>query len=143
MSAAVCLVAGALSDNIKSYKLLLGNNLIVTALDILMVWNISTVDLKDLDLLFDVALTVTLGVHVASFMLSVTILAKLTNERTRGSMFAFNAVLGSAGILILQYFGGILYSGGSKSAPFLITTVSFGVCLLANIFFGLSGKLKV
>lgn len=87
---------------------MLFNNLIVLALYIIMIVNMCTVPLSDLNWLFDVTLTISFGLHVPTFMLSITILSKLTNERTRGSMFAFNAVLGSIAILILQYFGGML-----------------------------------
>lgn len=143
MSAVVCLGVGPCSDKFKSYKLLFITTTLLGIFSAIMVVNINMVALSELGLLFDISLTMCLGLNVVMFMLAGTILAKLTNERTRGSMFAFNAVIGSIGILILQYFGGMLYSGGQKSAPFLITTIVCGLTLVVTALFWITGKLKV
>lgn len=60
--------------------------------------------------MFDVTLILGIGFHTPNFMLSLTIIGKLSDEATRGSMFAFNAVFGSLGICLIQAVGGSLYT---------------------------------
>ncbi len=52
-------------------------------------------------ILFDIGFVGALGIHICSFMCSTTSISKLCNPKVRGTMFGFNALIGSIFTLIL------------------------------------------
>ncbi len=76
-------------------------------------------------------------------MLSNTILAKICNQNTRGTMFGFNSVFGSIGILILEGIGGHLYENVSRQGPFLFGYFSYVVFTIVTFCLGIAGKLRI
>lgn len=92
--------------------------------------------------MFDVGFIIVDGFHPCIFMLCITIISKSVGERTRGSMFFLNGMIGSIGILLLQLFGGILFDQYSKTWPFLIGLICNGVFLVMTVVLWFLGKLK-
>ena len=84
----------------------------------LLVYDVAVNNLEELGLFFDVGFVIALGLHVCTFMLSISMMAKLVSEKTRGSMFALNGFAGSCGVLFIQITGGYLYDYESKDWPF-------------------------
>ena len=67
---------------------------------------------------FDVAFVTVYVVQVLIYMVAITILGKKCHENTRGTMFSLSSVFGSCGLLLIQYYGGYLYSKEDlKSGP--------------------------
>ena len=50
---------------------------------------------------FDIGFVTVLGIHICSFMCSVTAISKLCDPNVRGTMFALNGFVGSLFILTL------------------------------------------
>lgn len=98
-----CLLFGYLSDYIKIYKLSIVINIIILTFFILLVYTISDNEesLEKLGRLFDVSLIIAYGCYVSTFMNSITTLSKLCSEKTRGSMFALNGLIGGIGVLVV------------------------------------------
>ena len=118
------------------------SNAFILVLGIVMIVQINQ-GLQHLGLLFDISMVLALGCHVVGFMLSVTILAKLTNEESRGSMFALNSVFGSIFILVMQYFGGYLFDKVTNSGPLYICALFYILSVAANVMLWVGQKLKV
>ena len=76
------------------------------------------------------------------FMVSITLIAKICNEKTRGTMYAFNGIMMSLGITILQGFGGDLYENVSKLIPFLYWYVGYIFLTLLTLVLMFKGALK-
>ena len=134
-------------DRIKAYKLVITINIIMLLLDVSMVYMINSFGLTNLSgeyvSLFDIALGTALGIHSAGFLLSLTMIMKLVSEHTRGSMFAVNAVVGSFGVLMIQFEGGNLYDKVRKDGPFLIAMSLYALSNFLGAFLCITGKLKV
>jgi len=56
---------------------------------------------SDISLLFDIGYSAAIGTHTATYMLCVTMLSKICNKHTRGTMFSYNGLVGSSAVLIL------------------------------------------
>ena len=100
LAGVTCFGIGFVADKVSSYKILTINNIFVSCVDLAMIAQVNS-GLENLGPLFDVGLVLGIGFHTINFMLSLTIISKLSNEQTRGSMFALNAVFGSMGILVI------------------------------------------
>jgi hypothetical protein len=57
-------------------------------------------------------------------------------------MFFLNGIVSSLGILMLQYFGGLLYQNWRKSAPFIIALACYALLTILTLVLGCMGKLK-
>lgn len=57
-------------------------------------------------------------------------------------MFFLNGMVSSLGILLLQYFGGLLYQNWRKSAPFIIALGCYALLTAISIVLGCLGRLK-
>ena len=76
-------------------------------------------------------------------MLGVSYLAKICGEKTRGTMFGFNGIIGSIGISIMNGTGGLLYRDVSKAGPFAIALGGYVILTLMTGIFAFTNKLKV
>lgn len=143
----VCvLTVGPLSDKFKMHKMMTLVNIVVI-ISFLPAWyDLNKFDKDDTHCLgwyFDVGFVLIMGVPVCSFMLSITMIAKLCNEKTRGTMFTFNGLCGSISILLFQWMSGYLFDNVSIQIPFLIGFGSQVVYAILCLLFGSMGKLNV
>mmetsp|Transcript_13252 Transcript_13252/g.20726 ORF Transcript_13252/g.20726 Transcript_13252/m.20726 type:complete len:131 (+) Transcript_13252:997-1389(+) len=120
-------------------------NLILAVTAAVEVYRIMAFDLKDsVNWAFDVAFILAQASYMALFMQSMTMLAKLCSPMTRGTMFSFNSIFGSMGVLLIQLYGGYLYSTkGNKVGPFMIGLVGASINLVVTFVSGAAGKFKV
>ena len=63
---------------------------------------------------FNIGFSCAMGLQTLSYMLSITLLSKICNENTRGTMFSLNGFVGSIAIIGYQALGGQLYSNVNK-----------------------------
>ena len=140
----VSMVIGYLSDKLKISKILNFTNLILVISCGIEVYMIYSHDLADAATwLFDLAFVVAQGFYMVLFMLSMTMLAKMCSSITRGTMFSFNSIFGSFGVLLIQLYGGYLYSDkGVKGGPFLIGLISISINMILTLAASCSGKFK-
>ena len=131
---------GILSDKVAIYKLLTVVNAIILSTWYLMWLDISKNTIGNNYLIGYIVSNSTL--HVSA-VLGNTLLGKICNETTRGTMFGFNGLFGSIGICLLQGTGGKLYNNLSKMGPIDIGFGCYVVTFLVTIVFGLTGKIKV
>lgn len=140
------LMIGPMSDTFPIHKIMTFVNILVLA-SFLPAWlDISQFDqdaTHHLGWYFDIGFILTMAFSVCSFMLSLTMIAKLCNEKTRGTMFCLNALVGSLAILVFQWASGYLYDNVSHQIPFLIGFASFVVFTISCIVLGLMGKIAV
>lgn len=99
--------------------------------------------MQEVGILFDIGLTGLIVFHSATYMLSITVLAKLVREESRGTIFALNGLIGSIGVCIVQACGGYLYNGVSKSSPNWIIFILYSLLIVVIIIMYLMNKLKV
>jgi len=98
---------------------------------------------ENISVFFDIGYTGTEGMMFTVFVLQVTTMAKLCSPDTRGTMFFFGGLVGSAAILSMHGIGGYLYSHSSRSAPFEFAVSFFGVFTLLTLILGIIGKLNI
>ena len=101
ISMLACLIVGFYSDRIKIFHLMTGTNIVVLFFLGMMVYDVASHELEDLGLLFYIGYTMALGLHICTFMLSISQMSKLVSAATRGSMLSLNAVAGSACIFFV------------------------------------------
>ena len=109
----VCVLpVGPLSDKFQIHKIMTLVNIVVL-LSFMPAWfDLNKFDQDETHSLgwyFDVGFVLILGVPVCSFMLSITMIAKLCNEKTRGTMFTLNGLCGSVSILLFQWTSGYFF----------------------------------
>jgi len=66
----------------------------------MLVYDVAKNPLDDLGFLYDLGFILSIGAHVSTFMLTITVMSKLCSSKTRGSMFALNGLAGSISVLI-------------------------------------------
>lgn len=71
-------------------------------------------DTCNLSVLFDIGYICLIGCEGCIYLTATTLLAKLVNKRTRGTMFAFRGWVGSIFTLIYNGSSGYLYDHVSK-----------------------------
>ena len=75
-------------------------------------------------------------------MLSLTMMSKVVNEATRGTLFALNGLIGGIGVTFIQAVGGNLYdSTENHYGPFLIALAGYVISALVTLVLGVRGKL--
>ena len=75
-------------------------------------------------------------------MISFTLIAKLCNSQSRGTMFAVTGIAANIVIVILEAYGGNLYSL-SILAPFLYWYIGCILITLLTLILYSMGKLKI
>jgi hypothetical protein len=76
-------------------------------------------------------------------MMALTVIGKLSDENTRGTLLAMNEFVDSLGLVFMNKVGAHMYDDSRKDAPFLITLVLIGVVLVVELVLMTMGKLKV
>ena len=127
----------------KIYKLMTGVNVVLVIVLSMIVYDVARNDITDLGLMFDICFTLALGIHICTFMLSISQMSKLVSAETRGSMLALNGVAGSLCILIIQACGGYLYDEVSRNWPFIIGLGCYSFLTLVTLLLTALGKLKI
>ena len=94
------MVCGHLADKIRITHILNVLNAILFFSVGIMVYQIHTKELKDINWVFDVAFIVSYGFHICVFQIGQTIISKRCDEKIRGSMFFLNGMIGSISITI-------------------------------------------
>jgi hypothetical protein len=92
---------------------------------------------------FDVGFIGGLGFETVSYMLLITLLAKICNDRTRGTMYSLNGFIGSIVMIPSIKLFGSLYANNNRIWPFLIAYASFGIYLLTLLVLVALVKIKV
>lgn len=130
------LFVGWLSDRVQAYKLNIVINFIILGFEYLLIQDMLNNDEEWFTIWFDISFVIVLGIHVCVFMLCITMISKLCNETTRGTIFNVNGMIGSIFILVIQGLGGHLYQTYSKTFPFVFSFVAFLIFNILSILFG-------
>lgn len=96
-----------------------------------------------MNLLFDVSFVLILAFMSCTSILYLIVLAKVLDERTRGTMFSICGTLGSIGVLIFQSVGGYLFDNVSLVGPFIFCFVCYVIFAILTLILGIMGKLKI
>jgi len=75
-------------------------------------------------------------------MLGYTLIAKLCSDKTRATMYGLNGMIGSVGVVFINYFGGDL----AEINAFLPNTIGYAIFLasvIATLVLGVTGKMKI
>ena len=139
----ISLLFGWISDRVKIYKTILLTNIGILASGFMMLYAIYSGQGKALSILFYLGFVLTMVIRCLQFMTAVNLISRITSDQTRGTMFAFNGIMASIGITVLQGCGGYFYTNVSKAAPFLYWYVGYLLVTVFNLVLVAMGKLTV
>lgn len=141
-SLAVCFVAGPLADKYKIYKLMFVLFVFLTLGGALFLIDMKVNYQKKIGLAWWIGYYNTQFLFPTGFLLANTLLAKVCNPKTRGTMFAFAGLLGSVAIALLNMLSAKTFAGNNM----LIFVLAFGnflIVLVLILVLGISGRLKL
>ena len=96
-----------------------------------------------MNLLFDISFVAVFGFFGCTNILVLIILAKVLDERTRGTIYSLCGAISSLGILIFQWVGGYLFDNVSPMGPFIYCFFCYVVFTILTFILGVMGKLKI
>ena len=91
---------------------------------------------------YDILLTLNLGMCSVTATLSQKIVFEIASPIVRGSMLGLISVIGSIGIVSIQFFGGRLYDNVRKDGPFLVSIAVNAICSILGLILWATGKLN-
>ena len=123
------------------YKLLSGVNVLMLISQVLLLYNITN-EPCEFGRIFDASFIMIMGLQACLFMGNSTLIMKLVNKKTRGSMLTLNQMTGSVFISIMQITCGYLYESKSRQQPFFVVFYAFLFTTVLTFGFGFAGKIK-
>ena len=143
LSTCSAMIFGLLADKIQIHKLVNIINVILLTFGCLMVYDMRQHDEEWFGTLFDISFVIISGIKTCLFMLGTTIISKVCDKTTRGTIFTFYGMIGSTGILIVQGLGGTGYNSWTKTFPFDMSLSVILFFAILNAILGCIGKMKI